>query len=300
VRTFLAQALRSTRGYAFKHTDSVFLLEALLGADALLALYAKVLEEAPVEAWSAPNPNVRAVAHAAAMGWVALRASRADAQDALDRLRMARARLDASVATPVARAIDLVLGASLPDLANEHEARLRVPHLSAEFALARAQHPWILHLLEPQDLHVTGVAPSPRVLERLAAEPRWLGPHLVASWAPFAHPFADAVRAAVEARPKKLTKKALDAAVGALLELVLRDVTAVRGMAAKEEAVFAAAAVELVTLRARSGDPMPDQHVVAILLADGWGRGSPAPAATLVAQPEEASRWAAAIDRALR
>ncbi len=293
-------AERLREGGPCQHTDAFFLLEALHGPDARLALHADVLEAAPKDAWTRSSPHVRSATHAAAMGWVAMRASRPAAEEALGRLRSARARVGHDVSTPLTRAVDAVLGDALPDLAVDPEMRLRVPHLSAELAAARARHPWVLHVQDPQDLHVTGVAPSVRVLPRLAAEPRWLGTHLVALWAPFSHPFADAVRAAVDARPTKLAKTALDAALIALFDAVVRDVGAVRGSAPQEATVVAVAAVELATLRPRSGAPTPDHHAVSILLADRWSRGTIAPAVSLGARHEETPRWEAAIDRALR
>ena len=75
----------------------------------------------------------------------------------------------------------------------------------------------------------------------------------------------------------------------------MAGVRQVRGRPKDEERLFADAARALVVLRARSGDPMPDVHLGHILGVDGWDKKTPSVFAQLEAEPDERSRWMAAI-----
>lgn len=300
LRRFFQAGLASTYGYPFAHADAVYVFEALLGADTVVTTWVDVLSAAPAAAWRAKNPNVRSLTHAAALGWVLLRASERVVAAALAGLAQARAAVgavDGERAT-LARVVDFVLGDALPDLTSETERRLRVIHSSDAFAAARARHPWCLWICDPQDCWVTGTAPPARALARLPAEPRWLARHLAERWGLLAVPFSEELERMRHALPKKLTRKALDAEVRALFERLAADLGAARGDAPAEERVVREAACALVVLRARAGEPMPEVHVGHILAVDGWDRKAPAPLAQLDASAEELARWLAAIDAA--
>lgn len=299
LRQLLERALTSTSGYAFHHTDAMYLFEALLGADEVVATWVDVVRAAPKSAWLQRNPNVRSVTQATALGWVLARASAKVAPGALAGLAKARAAVGDGGRATLARAVDFVLGDALPDLESESERRLRVVHLSDELAAARARHPWRLWIADPQDAWVTGRTPPAWALARLPAEPRWLAQHLADRWGLLDTPFSEELERTRKALPKRLTKKALDAEVHALFERLVAGLKKVRGDARAEERLVGEASLDLVVLRARSGDPMPDVHVGHILGADGWDRKNPAPLQRLEATDAELDRWMRAIDAAL-
>lgn len=299
LRELLERALESTSGYAFKHADAMYLFEALLGADEVVATWVDVLRRAPKSAWLQKNPNVRSVTHATALGWVLLRASEKSRQDALSGLAKARATVGDGGRATLARAVDFVLGDALPDLESESERRLRVVHLSDELATARARHPWRLWIADPQDCWVTGVTPPTWAVARLPAEPRWLAQHLADRWGLLATPFSEELERTKKALPKRLTKKALDVEVHALFERLVADVKKARGDARGEERLMRDASLGLVMLRARSGDPTPDFHIGHILGVDGWDKKNPAPLQRLEATDAELDRWMRAINAAI-
>ncbi|MBX3198738.1 MAG: hypothetical protein KF850_27540 [Labilithrix sp.] len=309
LRALFERGFASTFGYAFAHADAIFLFEALLGADAVAATFAEAIGSAPPDAWvwpnaTRPNPNVRSVAQATAMGWVLLRASEDAKHDALEKLRDARVRALPDGAPPpkgtLARAIDFLLGDALPDLEDEPERHLRVVHLSDDLALARLRHPWRLWIADPQDHWLTGHAMPEHALARLAVEPRWLAAHLSDQWAPLAIPFTEELAAVREELPKRLSKKALDAEVRALFDALVEDVRRARGDRSAEADLFRRAAGTLVILRTRGGDPIPEAHVPHILATDGWDARTAAPMVRLDASPEESERWFAAVDEGSR
>lgn len=303
---FFRHGLQRTFGYAFAHADAVFVFEALLGADVVATAFAKVIAHAPEDAWvwpnaERPNPNVRSIAHATAVGWVLLRAERATQVSVLAALRSARSRALGGGGGPppgtLARAIDFLLGDALPDLAHEAERRLRIVHLSEHLAAARARHPWRLWLADPQDFWITNTSMPSHALAKLAAEPRWFAGHLVDRWSELAIPFTRALADARGNLPKKLTKKGLDAEVASLFDALVEEIRRVRGDAGEESVRFERAAHDLVVLRARSDDPLPEAHVAQILATDGWTSKILAPARRLGASAEEIDRWLAAANR---
>lgn len=299
LRELLVRALTSTSGYTFKHADAMYLFEALLGADEVVATWVDVLRDAEKSAWLPKNPNVRSLTHATALGWVLLRASPKVAKDALAGLARARKAAGDGGRATLARAVDFVLGQALPDLESEPERRLRVIHLSDELATARARHPWRLWICDPQDTWITGVTPPAHALARLPAEPRWLGQHLADRWGLLAIPFSEELERTRKALPKRLTKKALDTEVQALFGRLVAGLKKARGNRAAEDRTVREASLELVVLRARSGDPMPDVHVGHILAVDGWDRKNPPPLKRLEPSSDELDRWMRAIDAAL-
>ncbi|MCW5832058.1 MAG: hypothetical protein KIS78_06350 [Labilithrix sp.] len=309
LRAFFEHGFGTTSGYPFAHADAIFVFEALLGPDAVAATFAEAIASAPADAWvwpnaTRPNPNVRSVAHATALGWVLLRASEDAKRDALAKLRDARVRALPNGATPpkgtLARAIDFLLGDALPDLEDEPERRLRIAHLSDDLALARLRHPWRLWIADPQDHWITGHSMPKHALARLAVEPRWLAAHLSDRWAPLAIPFTEELAEVREELPKKLSKKELDAEVRALFDALVEDVRRARGDRSAEADLFRRAASALVVLRARGGDPIPEAHVPPILATDGWDARTAAPMVRLDASPEERERWFAAADEGSR
>lgn len=289
--------------YGFQVRDAVFVLEALLGAEAVTSAVLEALEAAPAEAlcWPSParpNPNQTAIAVVAALGWVLVRAPRDLAEDAVARLRRVRQRTTVT-AGPLARTIDVLLGDARLDVEVEWERRLSLPHLDPTFSAERARHAWSLWVTDPQDLWIADVTPLVARLAGLRLEPRWFGPYLVTRWAPFDHPFVEALAATLAEMPAKFTKKQLDVAVRELFARVVAEIHAVRGDHAREALVCRRAALDLVALRARAGDRLPTAHVVHILGVDGQGRAAPAPIRTLGATAEETDRWLAEALRAV-
>lgn len=294
---FVTSTFATTRPYVFQHADALWLLEAFLGTDVVAAEVARVIASSNDDPWGFTNPNQRAIGVLGAYGWVLLRATPSVIEAAIAAIRARRRQV--TCITPFTRAVDFLLGDAEPDVADEAESKQLVVHASESLARARIALPWVLYVTSPQDTWATGVAPHARALARLPAEPRWLMGQLVQAWEPFAHPFADAVRDAEASQPKKLSKKQLDGEVAALFEQLVAELTAVRGNETKETEAFARAAVELATLRARAGDPTPDQHLVHILGVDGWTKRVKAPMVRLEATASELDRWCAAVNAAL-